>query len=234
MVRTTRVHAALHAELSEYAFLLRAIKTNSKLDIVPQLSEFNSVHREDDDKADSFESEEGAAQNDGDLPPRKTFGSKGKGKAKVPSETKGRRRQRVNRTLWPLLQEHCPVPEWSFDEEVKTITEQYLRSQGATRRVAGSSTPDTTRAPHSSTHTDVAQSDDDSVDSILSSGHLAGLTSDAASRLISVLSLLAFHRPNVNFTKHGRVDPMGWEDVLDAVGVSGVFDQRYVSKRFCV
>jgi len=58
----------------------------------------------------------------------------------------------------------------------------------------------------------------------LSPAHLSGLTLDTASKLTSILSLLASYRLSATFAKHGRLAPMSWLDVLEVVGVAKIFD----------
>ncbi|KAF8579968.1 hypothetical protein K439DRAFT_1637436 [Ramaria rubella] len=237
MPPTKIVPAALHSELTEYASLLRAIRTSSTLDIVPQLSrsipQLEASDNASDDDTDFDHEDDGESSSHRPSPelPKESIEtvtlSKGKSKAKSPSKSvKKFRRKNDGWTRWPLLQEHCPVPEWSFDEEIVAIAEQSIRTQ--TR--SSHSSPSSTLHPDRSENTNGNEDPDDDIadELILSKAQLLGITSEAASKLSSTLALLAFHRPHTTFTKHGRIAPMNWQDVLDAVGISRIFDTETV------
>jgi hypothetical protein len=234
MASTKRVPAAHHSELSEYASLLRAIRTTSTLDIVPQLTKANphvgTSYCVSDQEASEEDPQLSDQLNDPD-PSRDASvstedrnmktdtsktGSKRRAKTQI-STTRTKRRKRKgdedNWTRWPLLEEHCPLPEWTFDEEIIAIAEQCLRSSSSQ---LGENVV-TLRSKDS-------ESDDDLNDFTLSPAYLSGLTSEVASKLTSLFSLLASHRPSATFTKHGRLAPMSWLDVLEVAGVTGVFD----------
>ena len=235
MAPSKSVPAAFHSELSEYASLLRAIRTNSTLDIVPQLSKANPRVRSsgyDSDQGDSLVSEEDAQLNDPDtLNEASEFtqgrkvkkSSKGKAQGESSSKTAKRSRRKLeeddNWTRWPLLKEHCPLPEWTFDEEVMAVAEQCLRFQ--------TSVSQDPKGSEDAAMSRIEDLDGDDInDFTLSPAHLSGLTLEAASKLTSILSLLASHRPSATFTKHGRLAPMSWLDVLEVVGMAGIFDLR--------
>jgi hypothetical protein len=232
---TKRVPAAFHSELTEYASLLRAIRTRSTLDIVPQLTQakpnVGSPHF-DSDQESSLGSDDDAHLNDREAvrePPesatchdvQQSLNGNGEATAKNASKSTKRSRRKGGDdtwTRWPLLKEHCPIPEWSFDEEVAAIAEQCYRFQSSSSQNA--SAEDAEDAATSG----AAGSDSDDMSDLLSSAYLTGLTSDAASKLTRVLALLASHRVNATFAKHGRIAPMSWVDVLEVAGVAGVFD----------
>lgn len=226
-----RVPAALHSELTEYASILRAIRTNSTLDIVPQLTQtkpYAGSSHVDSDQEGSFagEGEVHLGDEEAVREPSKPALDNGvqkslKGKGKVKSSKiikRSRRKDDDIWTSWPLLKEQCPRPEWDFDEEVVAIAEQCLRLQSSSSRNALTSDKDT------ATSNALDSDGDDLSDFTLSPAHLSGLASDAASKLASILSLLASHRVNANFAKHGRISPMCWVDVLEVAGMAGLFD----------
>ena len=230
MAPTKTVPAALHSELSEYASLLRAIRTNSTLDIVPQLTRANPHVRSSDydsDQGDSLISEEDIQPNGPETSHEVSglaherslkMSLNGKVQDKGLSKTTKRLKRKLERddswTRWPLLEEHCPLPEWTFDEEVMAVAEQCLRFSTSVSQEPKSS--EKAASP--------GVVEDDIDDFSLSPSHLSGLTSEAESKLTSILSLLASHRPSATFTKHGRLSPMSWLDVVEIVGVAEIFD----------
>ncbi|KAF8523029.1 hypothetical protein JB92DRAFT_2885991 [Gautieria morchelliformis] len=230
MASTKRVPATYHSELSEYASLLRAIRTTSTLDIVPQLSKVNPHVGTSDCVSDQGASEEDPQLTDPDTLRDASMstedgnmkaGSKRRAKNQISSARTKRRKRKGDEdhwTRWPLLEEHCPLPEWTFDEEIMAIVEHCLRvrSSSSQRSNVGENV--------ATLRTKDPEGDDDLNDFTLSPAHLSGLTSEVASKLTSIFALLASHRPSATFTKHGRLAPMSWLDVLEVAGVAGIFD----------
>lgn len=243
---TKRVKAALHTELTEYAALLRAIRTNATLDIVPQLAKASRPHTpvtsvsvddldhegspapaseaDEDSLIGNGEAEHEASQSTPLRGQQAKRLEKGKGKAKAVTSKRTKRSKRKrddddNWTTWPLLKEHCPLPDWTFDEEIIAIVEQYLRSRSSSfQKPDGGGDANATMARTRDLD------DDDLDDDALSPAHLSGLVTEVASKLTCILALLAAHRSDTTFTKHGRIVPMTWLDVLEIVGVAGIFD----------
>jgi hypothetical protein len=227
------VPAALHSELSEYASLLRAIRANSTLDLVPQLNSENvswTAGRYNYDVATGEEDQQVDDLNSSEEPEE---GSSGHGKEKEAESQKLKRTRKRKRdddgqwTRWPLLLEHCPKPEWTFEEEISAISERCLRAQ------AQATTPSRPHsAPGSSTQSD--HDDHSSSEHIgteqniqefnLPPAFLKGLTVNMATKLSNLFSLLAQHRLDATWTKHSRAAPMGWRDIIDIAGANRIFD----------
>lgn len=147
MGRRPKVPAALHSELSEYASLLRALRTSDTLDLASQLAATASapatapasVHDGVRISDDEGESERPATESVADLReldersiddddvsarrPKRKAKHKAKAKAKAPKAS------RDNWTRWPLLAGDVYVPEWSLEDEVRLLATQALKAQ---------------------------------------------------------------------------------------------------------
>ena len=142
MGKRTRVPAALHSELTEYASLLRALRTSNTLDLASQLTSapvtasaslYGDEHVQpvlDDEgeserpstTTDSQDQVDELAEDD-DASVRKL-----KRKAKQASKKK-LKAPKDNWTRWPLLAGDVHVPEWNLEDEVKLLATQALEAQ---------------------------------------------------------------------------------------------------------
>ncbi|KAH9947819.1 hypothetical protein B0H21DRAFT_851361 [Amylocystis lapponica] len=207
MGKREKVPTALHSELSEYAALLRALRTSNTLDLATQLtrsqpaSERDSVDVEDNLSADEGESEgplspivEGILEGGG--PP---LMRKRKRRASTPVPSK---KVRDIWTRWPLLEGDVHVPEWGLEDEVHHIAVQFLvlRVLWTLHCVA----------------------DDVDEDDRLSPSSLRNLVAASATHTSQILALLAAHVPYAENSMQNRVRPINWETVLDVVGANGI------------
>lgn len=124
-------------------------------------------------------------------------------------------------TLWPLFPEHCPTPEFDFEEEITTIAEVWFRDSnrsdqsqdGNANTISGDEedasetdgTPKPTRTFNYKTKT-------------LSNLNVHPLLLSANTFLNSLLEDLARHRLRMCNVEKGKAAPMQWVDVLEAVG----------------
>jgi hypothetical protein len=100
-MKKQRVSAALHFELTEYASLLRALRTRDAMDLTTHLTKPSpfSLHELLDD------------------PQAKTS-------KKVTPQQK-----RDQWTRWPLLLEDVPIPEWTLEDEVAVIASRVMKAR---------------------------------------------------------------------------------------------------------
>ncbi|KAF5352085.1 hypothetical protein D9758_009375 [Tetrapyrgos nigripes] len=190
------VPAALHSELTEYASLLRALRTSDTLDVTTQLTRHQEKTRaieDTDDEEDYEDNDEDVGtkrpgpsvsfvgmdvDDDGpvtgpsnyeDVPdhsqrkrkrqPSTTSASLSRPTSPevAPNQPGARRRRRRKDTwtLWPLLLEDVPVPEWTLQDEVAIIAKQLLKQQrplsSNTRSPSRSSSPPNPSPPVSPT-----------------------------------------------------------------------------------
>ncbi|KIP10748.1 hypothetical protein PHLGIDRAFT_125271 [Phlebiopsis gigantea 11061_1 CR5-6] len=254
MGKRTKVPTALHSELSEYASLLRALRTNSTLDLASQLTSTPNTAPAsclDDGPTldDDGESErpftdtitepqdleqELAADEDATLRNlKRKAGRASKAKAKAP---------RDNWTRWPLLAGDVHVPEWSLEDEVSLLATQSLKAQlyDSVPSPSGTSGQPDEEPPEehaaqaspsshasSSLHAipDTPVSDDeDALDSQLPPRVLGALTASSGRFLSQILALLTAYVPPGGKSMQNRMHPINWESVLDIVGVNGLVD----------
>ncbi|KAI0922697.1 hypothetical protein AcV5_009599 [Taiwanofungus camphoratus] len=208
-----KVPAALHSELSEYAALLRALRTNDNLDLALQLTRATSTPTSDrvglavdgdgeSERPLSDSVSQDALHDEFEVSPtnvRRTL----KRRASASGSPSKKERVRDTWTRWPLMTGDVHVPEWSLEDEVKLIALQTLKSE-----------------PFSAPGEGVPASDQDGDDSSLSLPNLHALTSDSAIHLSRILALLAAHVPPAEKSMQNRVRPINWETVLEVVGAN--------------
>ncbi|EPQ51924.1 hypothetical protein GLOTRDRAFT_123042 [Gloeophyllum trabeum ATCC 11539] len=235
------VPAALHSELSEYASLLRALRTHNTLDLTghltqrrPSVSVDEPSSSEDDEErrpqnmsleqldflCDALTGDRGTEQrsNEPEAGPS-TSRSIGKAKAAAtgtstvpssPSPAPGpKRRKRDTWTRWPLLAEDVPVPEWTLEDEVRSLAVNALQAQG------------TLAPPHLSDDGEEAGSFDDE-ETLLPAASVDALVFSTSDHLGRLLSSLAAHFPLAEKSMQNRVKPIGWNTVLEVAASSGL------------
>ncbi|KAH9958099.1 hypothetical protein BGW80DRAFT_1185306 [Lactifluus volemus] len=197
------VPAALHSEISEYASLLRVLRTTGMLDVTAQLTRLDSPPPPW--QASPVNEEEAGLRQASTLSRGDNKGASGLSDEDKchPSAGHGSGTSSRNTwTRWPLLAGDIHIPEWRFEDEVLSLAKQLFTIQShrpyrATRRPSrGASTTSSLR-----TWTDV------------SSSHLEG-----------ILAALASYRPLADKSGQGRHQPIGWESVLNIVGAAGLVD----------
>ncbi|KAF9237020.1 hypothetical protein BU15DRAFT_76390 [Melanogaster broomeanus] len=175
--KRTLVPAALHAELTEYTNLIRALRTSRTLDLTTHLLEHAAQQRQQVDEGQEKSTE------------RDTW------------------------TPWPLID--FPVPEWSFEDEIRQLGESVARQMEGWE--AG------------------ANSDEDGNDNeegadldLLPPPVTNLLVEHAGSILVHVLNAMADQRPSTAGSMQNRLWAMNWEDVISVLAVSGVVDKRVI------
>ncbi|KAI0037090.1 hypothetical protein K488DRAFT_67237 [Vararia minispora EC-137] len=228
MSKKRHVPAALHSELSDYASLLRVLRTNSSLDVASQLAKLPPADlNEDTHEPDPFTSE----------PSRPTYSisersahSERKGKDRgreqnkremVPEELPTRSRD--NWTRWPLLPNEVHPTEWGFQEEVRSLAQQALDFRTAFS-VPSPCAAEASVQPHEPSDSDHYAPDLDS----LSRPTLRVLTEVSSIHLERMLSSLVSFAPAAHQAFESRFGGIGWETVLEAVCAAGLFDVAIV------
>jgi hypothetical protein len=195
------VPAALHTELSEYASLMRALKTSETLDLTSQLTRAQSR---------ASTSQQGLNETDN--------GEDGRGRTAITSSVFSSSRAQVgsrkakakdNWTRWPLLDGDVHNPEFGFEEEIKLIASEALqlfRKDTSDKNVIS----------------------EDEEENLLPQSFLDSLTHSSSSHLSQILSALAAHVPLTEKSMQNRVKPIGWEAVLDIVAVGRIVEPKFV------
>jgi hypothetical protein len=210
MGKRKAVPTALHAELSEYASLLRALRTADTLDLSSQLTKAQagastsqqSVHNANDDNA-----EDGRGPNtlsSRDITP--SVLSSSKPTRSLSSNVKD------NWTRWPLLEGDIRAPEFGFQDEIKMIASEVLKLQRQEDPDDGNHRP---------------EEEDEEIR--LPRSFLDSLTLACSTHLSQILSVLAAHVPLTEKSMQNRIKPIGWQGMLDIVAVSGLVDPKSVS-----
>ncbi|TBU63550.1 hypothetical protein BD310DRAFT_808559 [Dichomitus squalens] len=246
MAKRPRVPTALHAELTEYSSLLRALRTSDTLDLVSQLTQppplsvsqasfaddVSLTDEEDDDdedgeavnelpctetaSQDAFSAVASSPTSHGDHPRHVTTSDKLKGK------------ERDTWTRWPLLAGDVHVPEWGLLDEVKHIAEHVLAITNPNEQAAEERDEEEVTVAHAiassgTSAIPVAEHEDDPA--LLELG-IDALTADCAAFLTRVLALLAAHVPAAEKSMQNRIAPIKWETVVDVACAHGVASPR--------
>lgn len=101
--------AALHAELTEYTSLLRALRTGATRDVVPLLGSANLTSSAQDSDASESRRASPSQIEPGELsgPPRK------------------RRKTESKSSRWPHMSDDVHVPEWGLEDEITHLISQH-------------------------------------------------------------------------------------------------------------
>ncbi|KAJ7481521.1 hypothetical protein FB451DRAFT_1443846 [Mycena latifolia] len=112
---------------------------------------------------------------------------------------KPKRRKRDTWTRWPLLVNDVHVPEWGLEDEIEALMRFCLRNN-----------------PHP-----VFQESDDAEEAVDKPASLPYLTQSASDFLSSILALIAHHTPERPQSMQNRLNPIGWQTVLEILGCCG-------------
>lgn len=226
---------ALHAELTEYSSLLRALRTSATADLATHLTQgsLSSAAPSDDVPLPNFDEREGYATEE---PPLTEYFSSEVGSSRptspVLSRVPGKGKRRDTWTRWPLLAGDVHVPEWSLSDEVRHIAESALASPKGQALPRPRVTDDALPGPGESSPTADSPRTSDEEDEHLAASEsslgLQALTADAAAFLARVLALVAAHVPAAEKSMQNRVRPISWETVVDVACAHGVVTPRYV------
>lgn len=231
--RRRRVPASLYSELSEYASLLRALRTESTLDLSSQLINARPVAScsqrtlEDVELGDQHE----AADNSRPFKARyasvdtsESGKNTSRSASSVPTD---KTKSRDAWTRWPLLACDVLAPEWGLRDEIKLLATNVLR------------TSSTQSAPvdFTSKSADGSLDDGDDIseaafddDDFQSQQMLDSLTLDCSHFLSRVFASLAAHVPPSEKSMQNRLAPIDWESVLDIIGGTSFSDARFVNR----
>ncbi|KAJ7130257.1 hypothetical protein C8R44DRAFT_63224 [Mycena epipterygia] len=105
-------------------------------------------------------------------------------------------RKRDTWTRWPLLVTDIKVPEWGLEDEIEALMRLCLRNNP---HLAVEETLDAGDTPPSLPH----------------------LAQSASNFLSSILALIALHTPARPQSMQDRLNPIGWQAVLDVLGSCG-------------
>lgn len=257
--KTKRVPAALHSELTEYASLLRALRTGATLDLSAHLVR-DTQERDLDEESEVEEGDSGTGDGEDEIQESPIATSP---PASAPSEGfpglesdntlvgKGKKRMREPRirrpanhdtwTRWPLLPADVHPSEWSLEEEVTYIARGVMRERRRALRTEQRSQDEIPESEeevegqdedvvikeeemqHSAADIqkfsdEAASSSDESENEDDSSIFRHALAISTQHHLRMLLTLSAIPIPRVAYSMRGRLAPLDWVGVLNAVG----------------
>jgi hypothetical protein len=212
MGKRKKVPAALHTELSEYASLIRALRTSDTLDLSSQLTKAqprastSQRNADEDDLEDEINPSRSASR---DITPSVLSSPKSRGSPKQ----NGIERTQIkdNWTRWPLPAGDLHIPEFEFEDEIRTIASEAVKLQRQ-------EDPDGNNHPPEEVDEEAR----------LPQSFLDSLTLASSTHLSQILSVLAAHVPLAEMSMQNRIKPIGWEGVLGIVAVSGLVDPKSV------
>lgn len=184
----TVVPAALHHELSEYTTLLRVLRTNHIQDLSQHLLP--------------------TSPNTPKSPSNTTLPDPF-GDSAVDENVKAKKQAELW-TRWPLLSEDAPVPEWGFDDEIKSIALRALRDM----RMPTSSSTNDLDPTNLKLDLDVEDELTLSLDAQLEP-MLPYLVQSAYEALGGMLDEIAFQRPKTVRSMVNRFRPVRWQNVVE-------------------
>ncbi|KAF8838164.1 hypothetical protein BDN67DRAFT_971971 [Paxillus ammoniavirescens] len=123
-------------------------------------------------------------------------------------------KERDTWTPWPLID--FPVPEWTFEDEIRQLGETVARQMEGGEVGAKSS--------------EGIDEDDDEDADLLSPPATKLLVEHAGSILVHILNVMAEQRPSTSGSMQNRLWAMDWEDVISLLAASGVVDKRVITR----
>ncbi|KAK0205405.1 hypothetical protein DFS33DRAFT_1383314 [Desarmillaria ectypa] len=201
-----RIPAALHGELTEYSSLLRALRTESTLDLSSQISKqlqsSTAVVENDEDEEESRPTSLVAGSSSQPSPiatlKRKHSDISASSPTPTPTSTKKKKKQKQADiwTKWPLLPEDLAQPQWGLEDEISVMISQLQKD----------------RQSRSDDHEEKEEEDDDEDKEYLPYLHLS--TSNC---LEAILATIAAHTPLRADSLQNRLNPIDWRFVLNVL-----------------
>ncbi|KII91828.1 hypothetical protein PLICRDRAFT_28342 [Plicaturopsis crispa FD-325 SS-3] len=232
MARRKVVPQALHSELSEYASLLRSLRTTHTLDLATHLSQPQQSappSSERDSESDLGEDDQHVSDPD-DAKHDVSSDPVSQGKRKRRSSGKRPRKTHDTWTRWPHMAGDVHAPEWTFEDEINVLAIHILKS-----RAPGTSTgPHENESPEANgiraPDDDFADGSDSEEDTPLLPATLKALTTASSEYLAQILGALVAHVPPAAKQMQDRMRPMGWDTVLDVVGACKLVDENTLAR----
>jgi hypothetical protein len=215
------VPAALRSEISEYASLLRVLRTTGMLDVTAQLTRLDSPQAPWQAALVNEEQtgwREASTSSHGDNKGASSPSDEDKGH---PSAGRGSGTSWRNTwTRWPLLAGDIHIPEWMFEDEVHSLAKQALLSDfPISDNLSGDSSS-------RSSAIDPNELYEDQIEALLPPSSLRALADVSSSHLEAILSALASYSPLAGKASQNRHHPIGWESVLNIVSAAGLVDGK--------
>jgi hypothetical protein len=236
-VMSNRVPLSLHSEFTEYASLLRSLRTSHILDLTSHLSQYQSSTSQQsiDDHEDDPE-QAGEGRVDGSFQVAHSEASSSSTRVRIdrnepnegtsldPDLRSRRAPTRDTWTRWPMLSGDVQKPEWSLQDEVQHIVHTIRKNQRIQEKAAVQS--DLLRQPGSSTRLNEEDDDAETLDESI----FPVLTALTAEYLRALLDVCAEHIPSVAVSSRARLGALSWPGVLAAASASGIASPEAIHK----
>ena len=209
-MKKRRVPAALRHELTEYASLLRALRTRDAMELTKQITRPSPF---------TLHPENASIAGPNDLINQTTT---------APSPAKPKR-QRDRWTRWPLLLEDVHIPEWTLEDEVAVIASQVMKARPTPNTLPVFEGPLEHDDPSHADYVMNMEYEEDDPDHPF---YVPYLTSMTASFLSTIFSLLAKHTPARPASMQNRIEPLNWRSVIDVLATCDV--PEYSKPRYVV
>ena len=210
-----RVPAALHEELTEYAALMRALRTQDIMDLTKHITKDSPFTLGDKDVDMDSGSDSSRITGIGS-----SRSSKSKGKQKA-TDSSGQKTQlrRDHWTRWPLLLDDVPKPEWTLEDEVAVIANMAMKLNSTAHHSLVDNSPELEDCEDEDelVDVDIAVEEDDPDHAF----YVPDLAAIVAGYLFTLLADLASYTAPRPASMQNRIEPLGWRTVIDAVVTCG-------------
>jgi hypothetical protein len=218
-----RVPAALHRELSEYASLLRALRTRDTMDVTKYLTKPSPFALNDDTQLNL---EDDMAGLPGDALKTKRLNSPSslisdstdisssiRSSSKSNGSPKKKRKRRDQWTRWPVMLEDVLKPEWTLEDEVAVVASQVTKARSHPLSKISPDAHPSEESDDGLIVLDLEVEDDDPDPPF----YVPSLTYIIANFLSMILAQLASHTPARPCSMQNRIEPLNWQAVVNAV-----------------
>lgn len=216
---TRRVPAALHHELSEYASLLRALRTRDTQDVTKHLvkpSPYELSQADDEQHLGSEDAMDEMLDESSKPNHRLSFSDNLRSRSRSRDNEGPRRKKPIPRdhwTRWPLMLNDVLEPEWTLEDEVAVIASQVMRANSTSMSLQVSSGTDVGEPEDDLVVLDMHPEDDDPDHPF----YIPFLTSIISNYLAAIFGRLASLTPPRPGSMQNRIEPLNWRAVIDAV-----------------
>ena len=245
-MKKRRVPAALHFELTEYASLLRALRTRDVMDLTANLTKPSPFTLPPQSEPVNLDSDNDNLDDEllDDLSSRSasiTAGKSGENSAVAGSSDPNHpieeataakkkvskpKRKRDQWTRWPLLLDDLPIPEWNLEDEVAVIASQVMKSR-LTPTFPVFEGPLEQDDPSRTDFVLNRELEEDDPDHPFYVPYLTAFTASLLSTIFSLLAKHTFARPA---SMQNRIEPLNWRSVIDILVNCG--ESEYANPKY--
>jgi len=232
-----RVPAALHRELSEYASLLRVLRTRDTMDVTKYLTKPSPFALNDDTQLNLEDDMDGSlgdalkTQRLNSPSPLISDSTDRSSSVRSSSKSNGspkKRKRRDQWTRWPVMLKDVLKPEWTLEDEVAVVASQVTKARSHPLSKISPDAHPSEESDDGLIVLDLEVEDDDPDPPF----YVPSLTYTIANFLSTILAQLASHTPARPCSMQNRIEPLNWQAVINAVISSDIpeySNSEYVS-----